>query len=558
MENVSEWLKWGGEKFNHCKETGQRLWLQKVVVKNKEKWVPVTTSELPIKQEKGEHGGTFKRRLDELGIKPSLCADKNKLGRSADRWKRKIQRMGYSVDHKIKVSADYGDPTTRRRLYLQGVRIDSGKRIVWANPTHADPKKGLKGLSPWVPARAIIDWSLKGISIYKKPKAQNTLRRIWTGFLKELQKKGLEAFLVSKHNPEETRPATKADFKEAFSGAFLVRLNGTTIAHIDSSHLPLSEPLGALAGTKHWALIEPVLVQTTHGSCVSDTRVKTVDDTLPTLCGNRGDIAKVDAFMVPQFGEAEGQTPRTHDIELPLPTPTSHGAGAIVEYIVRQQGQSNAESLETPLSPVMTNPKHYLATAHLQEIDNASNSPEAATKSVEDPLTTIIAHDQRHALVEAMFIPQQSDGSAKPVSEPVSTIAGSGAIQLCETQMKDCAFLNEYYGTGTGEAIDAPIGTLTTKARHALIEPIMLEYEGKMYLVDFLFRMLDVHELSAGMGFPTDYQFVGTKSDKIKMIGNAVSVNTARALILGILAQTEDVGPLIDAWETKQLERIAA
>jgi hypothetical protein len=47
--------------------------------------------------------------------------------------------------------------------------------------------------------------------------------------------------------------------------------------------------------------------------------------------------------------------------------------------------------------------------------------------------------------------------------------------------------------------------------------------------------MLQPHELAGAMGFGADYQFVGSRRDVVKQIGNAVAVNMARALIESLL-----------------------
>ncbi len=53
--------------------------------------------------------------------------------------------------------------------------------------------------------------------------------------------------------------------------------------------------------------------------------------------------------------------------------------------------------------------------------------------------------------------------------------------------------------------------------------------------LDILFRMLQPHELAAAMSFPSDYEFTGTKEDKVRMIGNSVPVETAAAIAGSLL-----------------------
>jgi DNA (cytosine-5)-methyltransferase 1 len=67
----------------------------------------------------------------------------------------------------------------------------SDRRAVhWPTPTHTKrPDEGLAlfpTMKPWRPAREIIDWQLKGRSIFnrKKPLAPKTLERIYAGAVK--------------------------------------------------------------------------------------------------------------------------------------------------------------------------------------------------------------------------------------------------------------------------------------------------------------------------------------------------------------------------------------
>jgi DNA (cytosine-5)-methyltransferase 1 len=69
------------------------------------------------------------------------------------------------------------------------------------------------------------------------------------------------------------------------------------------------------------------------------------------------------------------------------------------------------------------------------------------------------------------------------------------------------------------------VPTVTTRDRFGLVEPVV---NGQR--LDIRFRMLQPHELAAAMGFPADYEFTGTKGDKVKQIGNAISVRTMAAL----------------------------
>lgn len=129
---------------------------------------------------------------------------KSMRGRTFEAWLATLRSLGYEVEWRVLVAADYGDPTTRRRLFVQAQRRRSA-RCVWPTATHAEAGRG--GLAPWVSARAIIDWAIPGKSIFarEKPLAPNTLRRIREG----LEKFGGAPFVVAMEHGGRVLPAAR-------------------------------------------------------------------------------------------------------------------------------------------------------------------------------------------------------------------------------------------------------------------------------------------------------------------------------------------------------------
>lgn len=114
-------------------------------------WGPIDKNGKPIPKEKGR---TFRSFLNAF------------------------KYLGYKVEYKELVAADYGAPTTRKRFFLIA-RCD-GKPIAWPKPTHGQDR------IPYVAASSIIDWNLPTKSIFDrdKPLADNTLTRIARGIQK--------------------------------------------------------------------------------------------------------------------------------------------------------------------------------------------------------------------------------------------------------------------------------------------------------------------------------------------------------------------------------------
>src|SRR5207249_4339617 len=112
---------------------------------------------------------------------------KRRKGELFQKWIRMLQRLGYHVDHRVLCAADYGDPTTRERLFV--IARSDGKPITWPTPTHSrDGGDTLFGTAhKWKSAKDfVIDWSDEGESIFnrKKPLSPNTMRRIFAGLHK--------------------------------------------------------------------------------------------------------------------------------------------------------------------------------------------------------------------------------------------------------------------------------------------------------------------------------------------------------------------------------------
>lgn len=135
------------------------------------------------------------------------------------------------------------------------------------------------------------------------------------------------------------------------------------------------------------------------------------------------------------------------------------------------------------------------------------------------------------------LLSQQSGGAPRQTDDPMPTIAAGGAISFVQTTARDAQrdgeiepFTLPYCSNGgrLARLTSRPLGTITTRARLALVVP-----DG----VDIRFRMLQPAELSAAMGFPADYRFIGTKTDTVRMIGHAWSCRVAQALCTGILAE---------------------
>lgn len=236
---------------------------------------------------------------------------KRRRGETFVAWVQALVSLGYRVEHRVLQAADYGDPTTRQRLFVVATRGRAGVR--WPTPSHAqDPGLFAGEIERWRPARDIIDWDLAGRSIFgrTRPLAEKTIERIAAGMR-----------------------------RFGWPEPFLVMLYGTGTARTLDLPLPTVTAKGG-----HLGLVEPFILP--HRQ-FKEMTVDSLDDPLRTVTANNGGGALVRPFLAPFFGERAGQEPRTHDIDEPAPAVTSHGAGGVCRpFLVKYNGRGGRRAWE--------------------------------------------------------------------------------------------------------------------------------------------------------------------------------------------------------------------
>ncbi|MFJ7422707.1 DNA cytosine methyltransferase [Streptomyces uncialis] len=142
-------------------------------------------------------------------------------------------------------------------------------------------------------------------------------------------------------------------------------------------------------------------------------------------------------------------------------------------------------------------------------------------RGVDEPLSTVTASGNHHALVTPpMLVPVGGtwNEDAHPVTEPMRT----------RTTRETDALLIPYYGTGTAAPTTRPMGTLTTRDRHALLTtpPAAAVPD----VDDCHLRMLNPDEIGRGMAFREGYQLLGSRRERVRQYGNAVTPPAAEVL----------------------------
>jgi DNA (cytosine-5)-methyltransferase 1 len=309
---------------------------------------------------------------------------KDGLGAEFLRWIGALEKLGYRVEWRVLCAADYGDPTKRNRLFIQATR----GRIKWPLPSHCDPKilKSFPSRQSWRTAEEIINFDMpsKRIVGRKKRLADATVARFVAGIRSFWGDEFAYDFDTPGPHPWLDRPipfTARRILKLAESGVmlpFLVKYHGGD--HSDRRFLSVKEPMATVDGSNRFGLLQPFLVKY-YGGHTADTIYEPVGTLTasyehygllqPFLIGvggprslhreislqsplrsqlSQNHLALVQPFIIPFFGERDGQTARHQSLRAPLATVTGQGAGALLQpFLISYYGNGSECSIAAPM-----------------------------------------------------------------------------------------------------------------------------------------------------------------------------------------------------------------
>ncbi len=414
-------------------------------------------------------------------IDGEMRRDPKRKGQTFRAFVRKLESLGYCVEWRILKAADYGSPTSRKRLFLVARR--DGQPIVWPQPTHGP---ALLGLKPHRAASECIDFSLPTPSIFltrrqtqaytrasgqqiKRPLVENTLARIAYG---------VKSFVIDAFEP------------------FVVCLRGTEESHLRTSAGSIHDPVRTISADGwHHSLVVPYLVPSGHGAKgETDRRAYSVGDPVPTI------------------------------------TAESRSSFAVITpHLIRYNGTSVGQSLEEPLSTVDTRDRFALVAPLLIQSgygERPGQTPRAL--DLREPLGTVVAGGVKHGLA-AFFIENGNSmrttgglNIGHPANQPMSTVTaqrqkGIVAVSLDGTRVEKVRRFLARYGVSNKVTIGGEERTIG----------------------DIGYRLLVARELFRAQGVGDDYIIDPIGPDgarlnataQIRMCGNMVPPHPAEALI---------------------------
>lgn len=438
---------------------------------------------------------------------------KEKQGKTFERFVQQLRNLGYEVEFRELIAADYGAPTMRKRFFMVA-RCD-GKPIVWPEPTHgpADSEAVKVGLlKPYVGAYTQIDFSRPCPSIFDtseeikekygiravRPLAQKTMDRIARGFKKFILDNP-EPFIIQCNHGGERRPND------------------------------IREPMPTITGKHGYGIVEPYMVQIGQTGFTKD-RSKDVREPLTTIV-RQNEHCLIEPMLAPYMGTNTTNHPGGNCRD-PIHTITTGNQQCLISPTLIQYHSETAKDevrgqlIEEPIMTVDSSNRYGLVTSFLHKYYDGGYK--GAGESMEKPLPTVTAWDH-NSVVTANLIQMNNHCDGRDMRDPIPTItAGDGHFGEVR------AFLVKYYGQGTGQDLKEPLDTIPTHDRFGLVTIKGVDYQ----IVDIGLRMLEPRELYGCQGFPDDYiidhDYTGKtypRSEQVRRCGNAVCPPIPAALV---------------------------
>lgn len=245
---------------------------------------------------------------------------KAKQGVTFQKFVQQLIDLGYEVQFRELVAADYGAPTMRKRFFMIA-RCD-GKPIIWPEPTHgpadsAEVKQGL--LKPYVGAYTQLDFSLPCPSIFdtsKEIKEKYGIRAVRPLAKKTMDRiaRGVKKFVLD--NPD---PFIIEDESDDIKMPILIQYHSETTKD-EVRGQGIEDPIMTVDSSNRYGLVTSFISKFYKSGTGQDAR-----EPLHMITAGAGHFGEVRAFLTKYYGSGTGQ-----DIKEPLDTITAQDRFGLV------------------------------------------------------------------------------------------------------------------------------------------------------------------------------------------------------------------------------------
>ncbi|WP_099369572.1 DNA cytosine methyltransferase [Sphingobacterium sp. 1.A.5] len=334
---------------------------------------------------------------------------------------------------------------------------------------------------------------------------------------------------------------------------------------------------------KKWNAVKDLLNFDDEGESIFNRKKPLVENSLKRIyAGLIKEVAGGKSAFLAQYNSGKD---RITSIEKPCNTiPTENRFGLVQTAFITKyfsgRPMNKIASVNSPLATITTAANQALVKV---EPFVLTSSYKGVSKSVDEPVPTILATRKHHYLINPCFLTKYygNEKGCESINDPLDTIPTKDRFSLVQAHWLD----KQYSGEHNHQSINQPAGTILTSDKHALMtakgfiynpshgghtmhieQPcatiIARQDKAPLYFIqytidqnvrieiydedsetmvkikefmalyglsDIRMRMLKVSELKLIQGFPADYKLYGNQSDQKKFIGNSVVPHVVQA-----------------------------
>lgn len=332
---------------------------------------------------------------------------KSKQGKTFEKFVQQLTELGYEVEFRELVAADYGAPTMRKRFFMIA-RCD-GKPIVWPEPTHgpADSEEVKAGLlKPYVGAYTQIDFNRPCPSIFDtseeikekygiravRPLAPKTMERIAKG-MKKFVLDNPEPFIIQCNHGGERRPND------------------------------IREPMPTITGKHGYGIVEPTLAPYMGTNTTNHPGGNCKDPIHTITTGNQQCL--ISPALIQYHSETTQKGVRGQTIKAPILTVDGSNRYGLVQSFLKQCTDEKKKEIPTAKDSLKTDSDDLLQSSCLIQMNNHCDG-----KNIKDPIPTITAGDGHFGEVRAFLIKYYGQGTGQSVKDPLDTVTSRDRFGL--------------------------------------------------------------------------------------------------------------------------------
>lgn len=403
-------------------------------------------------------------------------------------WYQAMEQLGY-VGQIVSLNSMFAHPTpqSRDRIYIVWTRKKNKRPDLTITPlAHCEQCGDVEARQSWKTGRSVGKYGKRNQYLYTCPICRVVVMPYYFCALNALDLSIPAQRIGDRPIPLKPRTRGRVQYGLDTYGSRGLQVTVNNKSGVSCRVRSLEQPLFTQACSNTTAVVSPVLVNA--GS--NDFRTRSaVDEVLPTAtCSERVGVAGIQPFL----------------------------------YVARENVKAKGLLDASPALVASANQVGIVQGSERFTPFMITQRTNSYGKPLDGVLPTM-ATGQHHALIQpAALIRLMGDRAVSALDAVVPTQSTGQSQNLL---VSPSPFLVQYYGTGKASSADDAVHAVSTKDRHAVVQPKSIDID------DCYFRMMQAREIGAAMAFPGTYTVLGTNGEKIRQYGNAVTPPAMALLI---------------------------